>query len=79
MTPKQLSILKAVAEANARGETLTIDLLIAAAGLSSSKQAAQQTLRTLERRGFLERRYEKRGERIHLVLKITPGGISRLP
>jgi DNA-binding IclR family transcriptional regulator len=78
VTPKQLKILQAVNEAQKRGETLTMNRLIVVAGLSSSKQAAQQTLRTLERRGLLERFYERRGERVHLVLRITPSGISWL-
>lgn len=74
MTPKQRRILHSLAEAQTRGERLTIDRLIAEASLSASKQAAQQTLRTLERRGFLARKYEKRGERVHLVLELTPRG-----
>lgn len=76
MTPKQKRILQALAEAQRRGERLTIDRLIAEATLSASKQAAQQTLRALERRGFLNRRYEKRGERIHLVLEPTLRGLE---
>lgn len=74
MTPKQRTILKALADASAKGERLTIDRLIAEATLSASKQAAQQTLRTLERRGFLSRKYELRGERVHLVLELTSRG-----
>jgi predicted transcriptional regulator len=76
VTPKQRRILKALLEAQNRGERLTIDRLISEASLSASKQAAQQTLRSLERRGFLSRRYEKRGERVHLVLEPTLRGLE---
>ena len=78
MTPKQRAILMALAAAHTLGGTLTIDQLIAAAKLSASKQAAQQTLRTLERRGLLERFYERRMERVHLVLRPTLRGLERV-
>jgi CTP-dependent riboflavin kinase len=74
VTPKQKRILETLVKAKDRGERLTIDLLISEASLSASKQAAQQTLRSLERRGLLSRKYEKRGERVHLVLEVTLRG-----
>lgn len=77
MTPKQHRILATLKAAHRRGETPTLDLLIHEAELSASKQAAQQTLRTLERRGLLERVYERRGERVHLVLRLTSEGLRR--
>lgn len=76
MTPKQIKILQTLKEAKKLGETLTLERLMSEAKLSASKQAAQQTLRTLERRGFLERVYERRGERVHLVLVPTKTGLD---
>lgn len=78
MTPKQRKVLKLVADYATPGMIWpTIDELILVAGSSSSKQAMQHTLRSLEEKGLIRRCYERRGDRVNLVVEASIEGLKR--
>jgi hypothetical protein len=75
ISPKGEKILELLSEAS--GGCLTIDELIIQAGAGASKQAMQGTVRGLEKRNLVTRRYELREGRVRLVVEATSGGLLR--
>lgn len=78
MSPKERKIMSLVAGyATTPGRSWpTIDELILKVGTATSKQAMQHTLRSLEEKGFIRRIYERRLDRVNLVVQPTTEGLG---
>lgn len=75
----QRKLMIAIVRGNPDGEDWDIDALMGELNHTASKQAFQCSLKILEKRGYLTRRYEPRRGARRMLIEPTEAGKSSVP
>lgn len=76
MTRKQQRMLRVLADARTAGKVLTIDEFLITLGVTSTKQSLQCSIRFLEGKTYLVRKYDRVEGKVRMLVELTELGFS---